>query len=493
MMACVMTSHNAMAQADNKDRETFGDDFRKKFQEFRNQARNDYESFRQKCIDDYSNFVRQAWQRFDAQEPVPQPVIDETPPEVMPDRDKPIEIRKIPIEVIVPQPKPIPQPKPVFPIIQQPKPQPTTPRVDFRFYGTECSIPFDAGIVPQALQVSEDAVADAIDRIGKYQEFENTLATCLKLREEMQLSDWAYLQMLEAFATQCCGSYDNSAVVLQGMMYSMSGYKMRFGADDSRLYLFYASRHQIYNIAFYSIDGDRYYPYKVMPTKGANITRAAMPKEQSLSLYIKGAQQFEFEPANARVISSRDYKGFSLPIVVSKNDIDFYNTYPSSEVGGNFMTRWAMYANTPMQADVRLQIRTSLQPKLAGLSKKEAAERLLNLVQTGLEYEYDEKVWGHDRAFFAEESLFYPYCDCEDRSILFTRLVRDLLGLKCILIYYPGHLASAVRFDEPVNGDYILLDDEKYIVCDPTYIGAPVGDTMPKMDNQSAKVIMLDN
>lgn len=54
---------------------------------------------------------------------------------------------------------------------------------------------------------------------------------------------------------------------------------------------------------------------------------------------------------------------------------------------------------------------------------------ILNWVQTGSEYEYDDKVWRHDRAFFAEETLYYPYCDCEDRSILFSRFVRDLLGL----------------------------------------------------------------
>jgi hypothetical protein len=41
-----------------------------------------------------------------------------------------------------------------------------------------------------------------------------------------------------------------------------------------------------------------------------------------------------------------------------------------------------------------------------------AANMLLNWVQMGLTYAYDEKVWGHDRAFFAEESLFYPFCDC---------------------------------------------------------------------------------
>lgn len=103
----------------------------------------------------------------------------------------------------------------------------------------------------------------------------------------------------------------------------------------------------------------------------------------------------------------------------------------------------------------------------------------------------DDKVWGGDRAFFAEETLFYPYCDCEDRSILYTRIIRDILNLRCILIYYPGHLACAVEFTEPVNGDYIMLDNHKFIVTDPTYIGAPIGYTMPDMDNKTAKVILL--
>ena len=93
---------------------------------------------------------------------------------------------------------------------------------------------------------------------------------------------------------------------------------------------------------------------------------------------------------------------------------------------------------------------------------------------------------------FADESLYYPYCDCEDRSILFTRMVRDLVGLPCILIYYPGHLATAVCFEEQVNGDYIMLGNKRFVTCDPTYIGAPIGATMPDMDNQSAKVILLE-
>lgn len=156
------------------------------------------------------------------------------------------------------------------------------------------------------------------------------------------------------------------------------------------------------------------------------------------------------------------------------------------------MTRWAIYANTPMADDVKEQLYPQLRSFISGKSLLESANILLNWVQTGFEYEYDNKVWGGDRVFFAEESLYYPYCDCEDRAILYTRLVRDLLGLKCILVFYPGHLACAVNFPDAVNGDYLLLEGKKYIVTDPTYIGAPVGETMPDMNNSKAKVILLE-
>ena len=41
------------------------------------------------------------------------------------------------------------------------------------------------------------------------------------------------------------------------------------------------------------------------------------------------------------------------------------------------------------------------------------------------------------------------------------------------------------------EGDYINLNGKKYTICDPTYIGAPIGATMPDMDNKTAKVIKL--
>ena len=171
--------------------------------------------------------------------------------------------------------------------------------------------------------------------------------------------------------------------------------------------------------------------------------------------------------------------------------IRFYGDYPTGHYGDDIGTRWAMYANMPMEQSLRDSLYPVLRNALFGSTEQEAVNILLNWVQTGFVYEFDEKVWGGDRAFFPAETLYYPYCDCEDRSILFSRLVRDLLDLDVVLLYYPGHLASAVAFSYPVGGDYLVYNDKHYTVCDPTYIGAPVGATMPKMDNATAKIIPL--
>ncbi|MGN0232589.1 MAG: hypothetical protein ACI4A8_10335, partial [Muribaculaceae bacterium] len=165
--------------------------------------------------------------------------------------------------------------------------------------------------------------------------------------------------------------------------------------------------------------------------------------------------------------------------------------YPSSMLDNNMMTRWAICANTPIENYVESEIYPQLRQKLTNDKIKDMSI-LLDFVQTGFEYQYDDVVWGADRVFFAEETMFYDYCDCEDRSILLSRLVRDLLGLDVLLVYYPGHLATAVALGDEVKGDYIIHDGIKYIVCDPTYIGAPVGMTMDGMDNRSATVILLN-
>ena len=192
------------------------------------------------------------------------------------------------------------------------------------------------------------------------------------------------------------------------------------------------------------------------------------------------------------MLIARNFEDMKIAVHVNENTIELCSEYPASSMNDDFMTRWAMYANATITEDVKSELYPQLQKQIEGHSQLEAVNMLLDWVQTAFTYEYDETVWGADRAFFAEETLFYPYCDCEDRSILLSHLVRDLVGLDVILVYYPGHLAMAVAFKENVVGDYITIDEKRFVVCDPTYINASVGMSMPNLQTDNIRVIKLD-
>ncbi len=458
---------------------------------WRHEIHEDFENFRRQCNEEYAEFMENTWRQFHGLLPKVPPIKDKPiPPMPYEEGEEEIKDKELPYVDIVPIAPPTPQPKPIEPIKEQP--QPVEKRFAFQFYGTEGLVRLDNDMHFSLKGTNESQVADAWRWLSGESKYDNVIRDCLELRIRYGLCDWAYLQMLQELGTQFCGANANEATLLTAYLYCQSGYKMRIGRGKSgRLYLMVASRHSIYGIPYYQIEGEDYYPLNYNED-GLYICEASFPKEQPLSLWIAQENRLTEKLSDVRTLKSKRYPQLNVTIQGNRNLIDFYNSYPTSQVGENFMTRWAMYANTPLAQGMKESLYPALRNAIEGKSQQEAANMLLNFVQTAFVYEYDDKVWGGDRALFAEESLYYPYCDCEDRSILFSRLIRDLLGLKVVLVYYPGHLATAINFTEHITGDYILLNDQRFTVCDPTYIGAPVGATMPKMDNSGAKVILLE-
>ena len=48
-----------------------------------------------------------------------------------------------------------------------------------------------------------------------------------------------------------------------------------------------------------------------------------------------------------------------------------------------------------------------------------------------------------------------------------------------------------VVFEEDVTGDSYVFEGRRYVMCDPTYIGAPVGATMPKYRGVTPQIVRL--
>lgn len=451
----------------------------------------DFNNFRRQSMEQFAEFVRNPWKEFEVTKPIPRPSPEPLPPVIMDDgQDNPIENKPVLIEEVV---KPVieePQPQPVEPIEEVPVIAPSY--LNFAFFGTADKVRLDRDDLPVLKNVDENSVASMIQKLST-EDNDNLIFDCLEIREKRKLSDWAYVQMLNNIAQEAYPGRKNEAQLLMAYLYMQSGYKMRLAMDETNnLYMLFASKHVIYEKPAFVVGGEYFYGVDKLPER-LRICQSSFPKEQSLSLLINTNQQLTFNKSEYRSISSSRYPEMKLDVAVNKNLLDFYSTYPSSALDGNIMTRWAMYANTPMDNNIKATLYPNLKELLKDKSELDATNMLLNTLQTGLVYKRDNEIWGADRAFFAEESLFYPYCDCEDRAILLTRLVRDVLGLNCLLVYYPGHLAAAIEFsDDSVMGDYVTLEGHKYIIADPTYINAPIGKTMPDMDNSTAKVIKLN-
>ena len=475
--------------------------FQDRFNQFAGQAHTRYDNFRAECNRKYIEFVRKAWEEFDQLPAVEKPEDQRIKPVVVPDtastdrflffKRKKRQVKKeMKADQLVNSSKP--QPQPVAPIQEIPIPEEELVFADmpFTFYGTEMHVRLDETKRINLGEVTPDRVADALQYFST-KTFDNLLYDCLKIRKEKNLCDWAYLLMLKELTDQFCGAGTNEASLMLGYLYCQSGYKIRFASCGKKLHLLIASPHIIYGRVSYRIDGELYYPLED-PEGPTYICKASFPKEQTLSLLINSQPVLDENNTEIRVVQSERYPEMKFEVKTNSNLMHFYDTYPTSFINGDITTRWVMYANTPMAEAVKQQIYPTLREKLKGMSQLDAVNRLLNLVQTGFTYEYDDVVWGGDRAFFAEETLHYPFCDCEDRAILFTRLVRDLLGMECALVYYPGHLAAAVHFDELPGGVYYSSREGKdFTLCDPTYIRAYVGEEMKDFQNATVNLIVL--
>ena len=410
--------------------------------------------------------MRQAWKEFEMGPAIPKPKEKPVPPVVLPieDREQPIESHPIPFDGVMPVPVVVPQPQPIEPVTPQPIQVEKPCRVEF--FGTELGLSLTEDELFRLNACHDDAISDMWKVLADGR-FEGVLGECLDIRQERHLCDWAYLLMLQQIADSFLGEGSNEAVLLTAFLYCQSGYKVRIARGES------------------------FYPLGDMRGR-VFICAAPFPQETSLSLAIPDMPVLQGAFSNERELVSERFPEMKVTAITNRNLLDFYDTYPTSMINEDFGTRWAFYANVPASDEVREVLYPQLRELIAGKSQWEAGNLLLNWVQTAFVYEYDDKVWGEDRAFFPDETLYYPYCDCEDRSILFSRLVRDLMGLEVILLYYPGHLATAVCFTEDVAGDYLLVNGKRYVVCDPTFINANVGRTMTDMDNATAHVILLE-
>ncbi len=510
----------AMAQTDSF--EEFKKAQRAEYNQFKKDRQAEFDAFRKQVNAEYAKMMRERWQPVETQPAIQEPevpkiapvVCEEPQPDtiqqqdtvrqpdtvVLPKKDtidriavkrdtiavqpikQPVKIAIQAVPVIIPVPEPAPEP--IAPVVEPKEENFLTESV--LFYGTKIALHYPASATFRLAGISEKQLSAAWTQLSN-KSYDVLVSSALNARKQYNLCDWAYIEYLQAAMEKHWGK-TNEAIFAQAYLLTQSGYRVRLAKDNNQLYLLVASNYNLFNRMSLTVDGRKFFVVNGNP-KSVQVCPSLYEKEKTISMQIASPLQLALKKTDTRHLVSK--MGLAADVCVNKNLIDFYNAYPRSYINDDVTTTWATYANTPLEKQVKDILYPAIRTSIKDMSERDAVNKILNWVQTAFAYEYDDKVWGGDRAFFATETLYYPYCDCEDRAILFSRLVRDIVGAEVVLLYYPGHLAAAVHFKDEVKGDYLQFNKKKYIVCDPTFIGAGVGRTMPGMDNQKAKVILL--
>jgi hypothetical protein len=471
------------------------------YEQWKQQQQQSFQEYRDERDREFTAFLKEHWRevellkgfvRDDRPKPVVMPVAKPQPlppkpepapdvkPVIKPAEDEPVS--SIRPEPKVTTPKPVVPPKPAVVPVQQQKGIRT--RVDY--FGKRITFYYDPAFKKSLpFRLNETALSNFWSELSKT-DYEPLLEQINRQGEALQLNDWGYAVLTNRLSRQIYPTSTNKQALFTWFVLTKAGFRSRVAYDERNVYLLVPSKQRMYEVTYFTFDNERYYavgfdgknskPGKVYTYDGHY---PGAVKKLDLSIRAKAPKG---ENAEERSLSF-DYGGKQYDFIAEYENerIEFLDTYPQLDLELYFGSEVSETAESPL-----LQ---QLANELEGMSEQQAVNFLLRFVQTSFRYKTDEKQFGKENYLFPEETIFYPYSDCEDRSVFFAWLVKRLLKLDVVGLNYPGHVATAVHFTQDADGDFVTYNGRKFTVADPTYINATAGMTMPEYSSTKPGII----
>lgn len=464
------------------------------FSEYVSQEEKNFKAYYDSINREFAQYLAETWPDYLLTKKEP-PLKTPIPPVVyQPDTPRPKPVKQ-PIkdkDVESPLPPRVPQPdkengKDGHPLPKLPIIPPATNGVETQFYGTSIILKKATYVLPQLAGTDEKSIAaywTALTRLP-YTDWSQYIR---QLSASLRLNDWGMYQLInKTFEVYFPGRNKNEQTVFAVFTLNQLGFKAKIGRTQHRLLPLIAFNCNVFNTSFFRYGNENGTTYTVVNTEHDDLSTV-----QSCRMEYGGATRLmdmslQTAPALHTQIASKtlNTKEEQYLMQYDKNYIQLLSGYPCVD--------FHLYAESALSEAFLQSVDMKLRPSIQGKSQEEAVNKLLHFVQYAFDYQTDQEQFGYERWFFPEETIASRYSDCEDRAILFSQLVRRLLNMEVVLIYYPGkHLATAVKFDNPnTQGDYLTVDGKKFLICDPTYIGATLGMGMPSLKQVPIEVIRL--
>ena len=373
----------------------------------------------------------------------------------------------------------------------------TGSNVSIDFYGRKLDFVVDAKLRLKNKSVKESDVADYFEEISTMTNETSALWKQIDAYvKTMGLNDWGYFCILRSLSENIFEDIDNRVLFSFYMLRNEGNFKARVarGKSSNKLTLLAAidNKKEVYSYSFFRFDDSAEPQLKYYSIYGGgnskesiytydycnqdkNLKQIGLDFHNQLNMgKCDAVRELNFEKINSKV---------ELPY--NSSHVAYLNDVP--------MTVFPIYFASPLSVEAQAVFNQKLNELKKQYSATQFIDILLNFVQTAFDYKTDAQQFGYEKYFYPEEVIAYPYSDCEDRSALFSWLVTTYTDAKVVGLQYEGHIATAVYFGDNVDmeGDKFSYAGKKYYVCDPTYINASIGMTMPQFKGKMPKIIKI--
>ncbi len=442
----------------------------------------EFQEYKDKRDKEFTAFLKAQWKPVDI---VKGDIRDKEPkPDVMPIA-KPERVVQQPvdkpIEILIPKPELIKKPV-VASIVVEAKGKSLV--VDF--YGKQIKFYYDANLKQRLNnRIDKNAVSNFWSALSKT-DYDGLLDQLGMQKKSLQLNDWAYASLTNKLASKINNNRRNEVALLSWFLLAKSEYKARIAYNNTSIFLLIPSKHEMFEVSYFTFAGKRYYAIDFNGHKqkvGQVFTYDGEYPEttKDFDMQVTSVVASSDNPVRRHLSFKFEGKQYDINVTFDRGRVEFFSVYPQLSLNLYFASGVYKQTATPLQKQ--------LAAYMQDMSEQQAVNFLLRFVQSALKYETDERQFGEENYLFPEETLSYPYSDCEDRAVLFAWLVKSILNLDVVGLDYPGHVATAVHFNEVVKGDYVEYRGRRYAITDPTYINATAGMTMPDFKQDKPAII----
>ena len=483
------------------------------FEEWKKQQQQEYKQFRDERDKAFLKFLEERWKfvesysgsdMYEDPKPTDIPQAEKKEENTSLKKDGPkVKIKDIP----EPEPEPQPEPEPTVERQQETVAEPDPPQemgeeqqeeepiqlasVAMDFFNTPLEWEYDPAIKtdysPADRKKQEKAISQYWEKISKSR-YPGLLEICQARRNQLRLNDWGYAYMLHELGGNIYGQESHEQQLFTWFMLVKSGYNARVGYNEEEIRILLPVKNGLFNTPYYTVDGVKYYGIKFREQADdapeLYTYDGDYPGADSLvSMNLSASPGFKKDYSEKELSFTYEGTNYDFKIPYNKNLVSFYEEYPQTDL--------RVYFTATVDHKTSSSLLKQFKPLLEGKTEAQAVNMILRFVQTAFDYKVDKEQFGREKYMLPEETLYYPASDCEDRCILFSYMVRNLVGLDVIGLKYKGHLATAVAFSETPQGDSLTYKEKTYTIADPTYINADIGMTMPKYKEKSPSVVEI--